>query len=93
MVVVGTKDALDRVIPHGKVRNVFIPMDVRKHNVRFEEFHIAFQNNQNNGSGAEAVKESLSYMFSRFDRMPECDGQTEGHIATAQFALCVRSAL
>jgi len=45
MVVGGSKDALDRVIPHGKVRNVFIPMDVRKHNVRFEEFHIAFQNN------------------------------------------------
>jgi len=30
-------------------------------------------------------------IFSRFNRIPACDGQTDGHLGTAQSALCITS--
>jgi len=30
-------------------------------------------------------------MFSHFDKIPACDGQTDGHLATAYSALCTVS--
>ena len=35
--------------------------------------------------------ENCSMMFSRFDTIPACDGQTDGHPETAQSALCTAS--
>jgi len=37
------------------------------------------------------ISSQVNQVFSRFDRIPAGDGQTDGHHATAQSALCISS--